>query len=82
MSTLEQITAAATAEPVELPRLTVANTFVTYNRLVAQLRVAGELGVHLPDCNTPQDSDACLKDLVKACESVIRYANRLLEANR
>lgn len=82
MTTLEQIAETTTAEPIELPRLTVANTFITYNRLMDQLRNAAEAGQKLPTCNLPLESVEALKAIVRASEAVIKYAGRLIEASK
>lgn len=79
--TVDAIVGAATAEPIELPRLTVANVFINYGRLGAALGQAVEAYKALPS-TAQQTSTDTLKEIVKQCEGAIKIASRLLEANR
>jgi hypothetical protein len=80
-SPLDSIVSASEVESPDLPRLTVANTFIHYMRLCAALERASEICKRIPESN-PQNCTDALKDLVKTCESAIKTATRLLEANR
>ena len=82
MSTpLQDVIAAATAEPPELPRLTTGMTFITYGRLGAQLSLAIDEHKRLPDA-TVQGCAEALATLIRNCEAAVLNAKRLLEANR
>lgn len=82
MTTLEAITRPDEAAPIELPRLPVANTFITYNSLLLALRNAGEAASKVPESSSLQATADALKDVVRYCEGAIKHAQRLLEANR
>jgi hypothetical protein len=79
---LEAIVTEQTTEPIELPRLTVQATFLTYGRIGTQLDIAGRAYKDLPDASTVQSAAESLKEIIKACEHVIKSANRLMEGNR
>lgn len=79
--TLNAILAESTKEPPELPRLTVAQTFVHYNRLRLSLNHAVNACSLVPDSST-NDVAAQLKEIITRCEIAIKTANRMLEANR
>ena len=70
------------ADPPELPRLTVAQTFITYQRMGKALETACASYKALPDVNSVQDGASTLTDLIRACEAVIKHAQRLQEGNR
>ena len=78
---LDSIVAKATEEPAELPRLTVANTFLTYQRVGIQLENACAKYKALPEAKSQQDSNDSLKELIRAAEAAIKHCSRLLEAN-
>lgn len=78
---LETIVAQSVAEPPELPRLTVAQTFIHYQRLATSLENATDELKRIPTAQTDRVTE-CLKDIVKQCETAIKTANRMLEANR
>jgi hypothetical protein len=78
---LQAIVDVASQEPPELPRLTVANTFIYYQRVGIALVRAKEAFDKIPD-STPVGCTDELKSLIKECEGVIKGAARLLEANR
>jgi len=79
---LDSILAKHAEEPPELPRLTVANTFLTYQRIGMALETACARFKALPDVKSQQDSNEALKELIKSCEAAIKHAARLLEANQ
>lgn len=82
MTTLENIVTESTKEPIELPRLTVQATFLTYGRIGTQLGLAADAYKALPDSITVQAATESLREIIKACDATIKYANRLLEGNR
>ena len=78
---LESMVAGSDQEPVDLPRLTVADVFGHYERMGAALERAIDAYKGLPKASQ-QQSVTSLKDITKACDSVIKTATRMLEANR
>lgn len=82
MTNLDTIVNEQTAEPIELPRLTVSDTFIHYSRMVTTFDRAKDCIKALPECSSNQASIEQLKELVRNCEHVIKAANRLLEGNR
>ena len=82
MTVLDQVAQSAMTEPPELPRLTVAATFGTYQRIGVQLENAVTAYKAIPDAVGERSASESLKGIVAACEAVIKHANRLLEANR
>jgi hypothetical protein len=78
---LQAIVDVASQEPPELPRLTVANTFIYQRVGIALVRAVKEAFDKIPD-STPVGCTDELKSLIKECEGVIKGAARLLEANR
>jgi hypothetical protein len=78
---IDKILDQSTAEPPELPRLTVAVTFNTYQRLHDAIESAQHYCGQVPTA-TPGDCTQHLKDIIKQCEGAIKHAARLLEANR
>lgn len=81
-SELDAIVNHASTEPVELPRLTTADTFIQYHRMGTNLHSATEAFKKLPDCNSVGAANDYLKEIIRYCEGVIRSAQRLTEANR
>jgi hypothetical protein len=80
--TLENIITEQTQEPVELPRLTVQATFLTYGRIGTALEQSHTAFKAIPEQSTPQATTESLKEIVKCSEAIIRHANRLMEGNR
>lgn len=78
---LSQVLAEALSEPPELPRLTVAQTFVHFQRMHTALENAMHECSQVPAA-TQADCSQHLKDLIRYCETAIKTANRMLEANR
>jgi hypothetical protein len=68
-------------EAPDLPRLTVANTFLTYQRVGIQLEQACTRYKALPDAKSQQDTTEGLKELIRSLEAAAKHAARLLEAN-
>jgi hypothetical protein len=79
---LDTIIAEQTAEPIELPRLTVSDTFIHYGRMATTFDRAKECLKALPECSSNQASIEQLKELIRNCEHTIKAATRLLEGNR
>jgi len=78
---LDSILAKHAEEPPELPRLTVSQAFITYERAGIQLEAACALYKQLPKVSSVQAGNEVLKDFIKAAEAAIKHAARLLEAN-
>lgn len=78
---LEAVLDAASLEPPELPRLTVAGAFSAYNRLGSVLERTAEAYKKIPE-STPVGCTDYLKEIVKNCEAMQKAATRLLEANK
>jgi hypothetical protein len=81
-SVVDSIVAKSAEESPDLPRLTVANTFMTYQRLGGQLEAACGHYKALPDAKHSLDTTNGLKELIRACEAAVKHATRLLEANQ
>lgn len=82
MTALDTVLEKQTAEPIELPRLTTAKTFNTFNRLGVNLDAAREAYKKIPEAATESDVQHHLGDLVRYCEGAISQAKRLMEANK
>ena len=78
---LSHVLAEALNDPPELPRLTVAQTFVHYQRLALAIENAGDELKRIPTAQ-PDRVTECLKDIVRQCEIAIKTAQRMLEGNR
>jgi hypothetical protein len=78
---LDAIVTLQTTEPRELPRLTTGNVFLTFAHLGQALERAAAAYKHLPN-DTPLRASDTLKEIVKECETMTKYAQRLLEANQ
>jgi hypothetical protein len=81
MTVMDSIVAKSEDGP-ELPRLTVSNTFITYQRIGVALESACTEYKALPDAKSQQDTTERLKQLIRACEGIMKHATRLLEANQ
>lgn len=81
-SSLDKIVVEQSAEAPELPRLPVADTFMTFNRMGVQLDNARESFKKIPETASRDQVTAHLKDIVKFCNAAVKTAERLLEANR
>jgi hypothetical protein len=79
---LGKVTASMSADPPELPRLTVAQTFITYQRIGTALESACAGYKELPNVSSVDDGRRALTDIIRGCEAVIKHAQRLLEGNR
>ena len=82
MTTLNSIVESVSAEPLELPRLTVAATFATYQRIGTQLDNAVTAYKAIPEAIGERSASESLKAMIASAEAIIKHANRLLEANR
>lgn len=80
-SALDAIAKAAEQEPVDLPRLTAANVLIHVARIGTCLEIAVNEYRKIPEAK--QNSfDPILRNLIGQCETVIKTASRLIEANR
>ena len=78
---LDTITTEQSAPAVELPRLTVADTFKHYARMGVCFERALTAYKAMPEA-TPQGCTDELKAIMAECETISKTAARLLEANK